>query len=60
MLIAEQLVVIILAVILAVGAGLVTVLAEEAFLANDERIERLESVARVFFELLRDYLVLLG
>ena len=60
MLIAEQLVVVVLAIVLAVGAGLVIVLAEEALLADNEGVERLESVARVLLEFLLDYLVLLA
>ena len=60
MLIAEQLVVVVLTIVLAVGAGLVTVLAEEALLADNECVERLQSVARVLLEFLLDYLVLLA
>ena len=60
MLKAEQLVVVVLTIVLAVGAGLVIVLAEESLLADNEGIERLESVARVLLEFLLDYLVLLA
>ena len=60
MLIAEQLVVVVLTIVLAVGAGLVTVLAEEALLADNECVESLQSVARVLLEFLLDYLVLLA
>jgi hypothetical protein len=60
MLIAEQLVVVVLTIVLAVGAGLVIVLAEESLLADNEGVERLESVARVLLEFLLDYLVLLA
>ena len=60
MLIAEQLVVVVLTIVLAVGAGLVIVLAEESLLADNEGVECLESVARVLLEFLLDYLVLLA